>query len=131
METTCTSRHRRKTVLHRRNKNTHDNSAELNVCISNRDLLLGKPRINGEENINDNANDVLGDAEHTLYQGVLYSSKCHSVSRNTRDSNLIYGHKKNGAPSADFHETSAYRTIVFAKTSYSKFCNNVLRYDRI
>jgi len=72
METTCTSRHRRKTVFHRRSKNTYDNS-ELSACISNRNLSLGKPRINGEDNINNNANDVLGDAEHRIYQGVLYS----------------------------------------------------------
>jgi hypothetical protein len=72
METTCTSRHRRKTVLHKRSKTQYDKS-ELIACISYRDVSLGKPRINGEDNINDNANDVLGDAEYTLYQGVLYS----------------------------------------------------------
>jgi hypothetical protein len=72
METTCTSRHRRKTALHRRSKNKYDKT-ELSACISNQDVTFGKPRTNGEDNINDNATDVLGEAEYTLYQGVLYS----------------------------------------------------------
>jgi hypothetical protein len=48
METTCTSRHRRKTILHRRSKNKYDNS-ELIACTWNRDVSLGKPEINGED----------------------------------------------------------------------------------
>lgn len=66
METTCTSCHRRKTVLHRRCKNKYDKS-ELSASISKRDVSLGKTRIKGEDNINDNANDVLGEAEYTVY----------------------------------------------------------------
>lgn len=70
METTCRSRHRRKTVFHRRSKNKYDTS-ELSACIPNRDVSLGVPKIKGEDNINDNANVSV--TQNTIYQGVLYS----------------------------------------------------------
>jgi hypothetical protein len=78
METTCRNRHRRKTVLHRKCKNKYDKS-ELSARISDRDVSLAKPRIKVEDNVNNNANDVLRDAEHTLYQGVLFSQNVNRI----------------------------------------------------